>query len=49
MNMRGAGTERLAVGLGGPQEGYEKVIYENAQLVSIPSLGRPKQKISPWT
>ena len=49
MNMHGAGYERLAVGLGGAQEGYEKVIHEHAQLVSIPSLGRPKQKISPWT
>ena len=49
MNMRGAGYERLAVGLGGPQEGYENVIHEHAQLFSIPNLGRPNQKSSPWS
>ena len=49
INMHGAGYARLAVGLGGAQESYEKVIQEHTKLLSMSSLGMPKQKISPWT
>jgi molecular chaperone HscA len=48
LNMHGAGYARLAVGLGGAHEGYEKVVQEHAKLLSVSSLGAPKQKISPW-
>lgn len=49
LNMHGAGYERLAVGLGGAQEGYEKVVHEHAQLLKFSSLGAPKQTVSPWS
>ena len=49
LNMHGAGYERMAVGLGGAQEGYEKVVHEHAKLLRIPSLGEPKQRVSKWT
>ena len=48
LNMHGAGYARLAVGLGGAQESYEKIVQEHAKLLSVSSLGAPKQKISPW-
>ena len=49
LNMHGAGYARLAVGLGGAQESYEKVVQEHEKLVRLSGLGAPKQKISPWS
>ena len=49
LNMHGAGYARMAVGLGGAQESYEKVVQEHEKLVRLSSLGAPKQKISPWS
>ncbi len=45
LNMHGAGYTRLAVGLGGVNEGYEGLIFEHSKLLRIPSLGSPKQVI----
>ena len=49
LNMHGAGYARMAVGLGGAQESYEKFVQEHEKLVRLSSLGVPKQKISPWS
>jgi hypothetical protein len=49
LNMHGAGYARLAVGLGGAQESYEKVVQEHEKLLRLSSLGAPKQKIERWT
>lgn len=49
LNMHGAGYERMAVGLGGAHEDYEKVVHEHAKLISIRGFGPPKQKITPWS
>ena len=49
MNLHGAGYERMAVGLGGAKEDYEKVVYEHAKLLRIPGLGEPKQRVTNWT
>ena len=38
INLHGAGYERMAVGLGGAKEEYEKVVYEHAKLLRIPGL-----------
>jgi molecular chaperone HscA len=46
LNMHGAGYERLAVGLGGAQEGFEKVVHKHAKLLRISGLGPPKQTVS---
>jgi len=49
MNLHGAGYERMAVGLGGAKEDYEKVVYEHAKLLRIPGLGEPKQRVTNWS
>lgn len=49
LNMHGAGYERMAVGLGGAKESYEKVVHEHAKLLRIPGLGEPKQRVTKWT
>lgn len=38
INLHGAGYERMAVGLGGAKEEYEKVVHEHAKLLRIPGL-----------
>ena len=38
INLHGAGYERMAVGLGGAKEEYEKVVYKHAKLLRIPGL-----------
>lgn len=48
LNLHGAGYERMAVGLGGAKEEYEKVVHEHAKLVRIPGLGDPKQRVTNW-
>ena len=48
LNMHGAGNAHMAVGLGGAQESYEKVVQQYEKLVRFSSLGAPKPKISPW-
>jgi hypothetical protein len=48
INMHGAGYERLAVGLGGALESYEKVVHEHTQLVGFLSLGTAKQRVDKW-
>jgi hypothetical protein len=45
IQMHGAGYTRLAVGLGGVREAYDRVVHEHQKLSSMPSLGTPKQRI----
>jgi hypothetical protein len=45
IQLHGAGYTRLAVGLGGVREAYDRVVQEHKKLPGIPSLGSPKQKI----